>query len=248
MSQPPHSSPDISNLLVEDRAFPPSPAFRRRRAGEGSGHLRPRRAGSGGLLGRLRPRARLDSPVGCRARLEAARREVVRWREAQRRGQLRRPPRADRAPQQGRDHLGRRARRPRTLTYFDLYREVNQFANVLKELGVRKGDRVAIYLPLIPELAIAMLACARIGAVHSVVFGGFSAESLRDRINDSPVHAAHHGRWRLSPRPDRAAQADRRRGAHATRRPSRTWSSSSATRQPLPACTCRRAATTGTTG
>jgi acetyl-CoA synthetase len=72
----------------------------------------------------------------------------------------------------------------RTLTYFDLYREVSQFANVIKSLGVRKGDRVAIYMPLIPELAIAMLACARIGAIHSVVFGGFSAESLRDRIND----------------------------------------------------------------
>jgi acetyl-CoA synthetase len=73
----------------------------------------------------------------------------------------------------------------RTLTYFDLYRQVSTFANVLKSLGVKKGDRVAIYLPLIPELAISMLACARIGAIHSVVFGGFSAESLRDRINDS---------------------------------------------------------------
>jgi acetyl-CoA synthetase len=72
----------------------------------------------------------------------------------------------------------------RTLTYHDLHREVSQFANVLKSLGVTKGDRVAVYLPLIPELAITMLACARIGAVHSVVFGGFSAESLRDRIND----------------------------------------------------------------
>ena len=73
----------------------------------------------------------------------------------------------------------------RTLTYFDLHREVSQFANVLKRFGIKRGDRVAIYLPLIPELAIAMLACARIGAVHSVVFGGFSAESLRDRINDA---------------------------------------------------------------
>src|SRR3954465_217250 len=73
----------------------------------------------------------------------------------------------------------------RTLTYFDLYRQVCQFANVLKSLGVAKGDRAALYLPLIPELAISMLACARIGAIHSVVFGGFSAESLRDRINDS---------------------------------------------------------------
>ena len=72
----------------------------------------------------------------------------------------------------------------RTLTYGDLHREVQQFANVLKSLGVRKGDRVAIYMPLVPELAIAMLGCARVGAVHSVVFGGFSAESLSDRIND----------------------------------------------------------------
>ena len=73
----------------------------------------------------------------------------------------------------------------RTLTYWDLYRQVCAFANVLKSLGVKRGDRVALYLPLIPELAIAMLACARIGAIHSVVFGGFSSESLRDRINDS---------------------------------------------------------------
>jgi acetyl-CoA synthetase len=86
----------------------------------------------------------------------------------------------------------------RTLTYFDLYRQVCQFANVLKKLGVRKGDRVALYLPLIPELAIAMLACARIGAVHSVVFGGFSAESLRDRIDDSrcKVLVTADGGWR----------------------------------------------------
>jgi acetyl-CoA synthetase len=73
----------------------------------------------------------------------------------------------------------------RTLTYFDLYRQVNAFANVLKSLGVGKGDRVAIYMPLVPELAIAMLACSRIGAPHSIVFGGFSADSLRDRINDA---------------------------------------------------------------
>jgi acetyl-CoA synthetase len=73
----------------------------------------------------------------------------------------------------------------RTLTYWDLYREVSRFSNVLKKFGARKGDRIAIYLPLIPEAAIAMLACARIGAIHSVVFGGFSPESLRDRINDA---------------------------------------------------------------
>jgi acetyl-CoA synthetase len=73
----------------------------------------------------------------------------------------------------------------RTLTYWDLYVEVNRFAAAVKGLGVEHGDRVAIYLPMIPEAAIAMLACTRIGAIHSVVFGGFSPESLRDRINDA---------------------------------------------------------------
>lgn len=73
----------------------------------------------------------------------------------------------------------------RTLTYWELAREVRAFANVLKSLGVQKGDRVGIYMPLIPETAVAMLACARIGAIHSVVFGGFSPESLRDRMNDA---------------------------------------------------------------
>ncbi|MCB0983195.1 MAG: acetate--CoA ligase, partial [Ilumatobacter sp.] len=73
----------------------------------------------------------------------------------------------------------------RTITYADLLTEVQQFSNVLKGLGVGKGDRVNIYLPMIPEAAVAMLACARIGAAHSVVFGGFSAQSLTDRINDA---------------------------------------------------------------
>jgi acetyl-CoA synthetase len=73
----------------------------------------------------------------------------------------------------------------RVLTYWDLAREVCRCANALQSLGIRKGDRVAIYLPMIPEAVVTMLACARIGAIHSVVFGGFSAESLRDRINDA---------------------------------------------------------------
>ncbi|WP_426377681.1 acetate--CoA ligase [Desulforudis sp. 1031] len=86
----------------------------------------------------------------------------------------------------------------RVLTYWDLYREVNRFAAVLKQLGVEKGDRVAIYLPMIPELAVAMLACARIGAPHSIVFGGFSAESLRDRIDDAQAKLVitADGGWR----------------------------------------------------
>jgi acetyl-CoA synthetase len=73
----------------------------------------------------------------------------------------------------------------RILTYQALHREVCKFANALKQIGVKTGDRVAIYMPMVPELPIAMLACARIGATHSVVFGGFSAEALRDRINDA---------------------------------------------------------------
>lgn len=77
----------------------------------------------------------------------------------------------------------------RTLTYQQLYEEVCLFAGGLRELGVQAGDRVAIYMPLVPEAVVAMLACARIGATHSVVFGGFSAESLRDRINDATCKA-----------------------------------------------------------
>ena len=86
----------------------------------------------------------------------------------------------------------------RTLTYRDLQAEVNRAANALKELGVRKGDRVAIYMPMIPELPIAMLACAKLGAAHTVVFGGFSAEALGDRINDAQakVLITADGGWR----------------------------------------------------
>ncbi|MFP6662790.1 MAG: acetate--CoA ligase [Deltaproteobacteria bacterium] len=73
----------------------------------------------------------------------------------------------------------------RTITYFELHREVCKTANVLKELGIEKGDRVGIYMPMVPELAITMLACARIGATHSIIFGGFSADAIRDRMNDA---------------------------------------------------------------
>ena len=85
----------------------------------------------------------------------------------------------------------------RTLTYFQLYRDVNKFANVLKELSVKKGDRVTIYMGRIPEIAIAMLACAKIGAPHSVVYGGFSEQALADRIEDaqSRVLVTADGAW-----------------------------------------------------
>jgi acetyl-CoA synthetase len=73
----------------------------------------------------------------------------------------------------------------RTYSYYQLYREVNKLAKVFKDLGLKKGDRVSVYLPMIPELPITLLACSRIGAVHTVVFSGFSAEALADRINDS---------------------------------------------------------------
>jgi acetyl-CoA synthetase len=86
----------------------------------------------------------------------------------------------------------------RTLTYAQLHREVCQFANALKQLGVSKGDRVGIYMPMIPEAAIAMLACARIGAPHTVVFGGFSAEALKDRLVDAQAKLVitADGGWR----------------------------------------------------
>src|SRR5438128_4769883 len=86
----------------------------------------------------------------------------------------------------------------RTLTYQQLHSEVCKFANVLKRAGIQKGDRVALYMPLIPELAISMLACARIGATHSVVFGGFSSAALIDRINDASCKlvVTADGGWR----------------------------------------------------
>ena len=86
----------------------------------------------------------------------------------------------------------------RVLTFGMLEREVNRFANTLKSLGVKKGDRVAIYMGMVPELPITMLACAKIGAPHSVVFGGFSAGALRERINDAKAKAVVtcDGAWR----------------------------------------------------
>src|SRR5271165_3377078 len=86
----------------------------------------------------------------------------------------------------------------RVLRFQDLHREVCKFANVLKVQGIKPGDRVTIYMPMVPELAIAMLACARIGAVHSVVFGGFSSEAVADRNNDAKARllVTADGGWR----------------------------------------------------
>ncbi len=98
----------------------------------------------------------------------------------------------------------------RVLTYYDLYREVNKFANVLKSLGIKRGDRVAIYLPMIPEVQIAMLACSRIGAIHSVCFSAFSGQSLRDRILDAEakVLVTCDGYYRRGKISNLKAQAD----------------------------------------
>src|SRR5262249_32196913 len=86
----------------------------------------------------------------------------------------------------------------RVLRYQDLHREVCKFANVLKKIGIKPGDRVTLYMPMVPELAIAMLACARIGATHSVIFGGFSAEAVADRNNDAKARlvVTADGGWR----------------------------------------------------
>src|SRR5207244_3279852 len=86
----------------------------------------------------------------------------------------------------------------RVLRYQDLHREVCKFANVLKGLGIKAGDRVTIYMPMVPELAVAMLACARIGATHSIVFGGFSADAVADRNNDAKARLliTADGGWR----------------------------------------------------
>ena len=176
---------EFSDLLREDRTFPPTNAFKT------GAHVRD---------DSLYAEAERDPDAfwaRCAAELEWSRRwdTVLDWQPPHAKwfvgGTINasvncvdrhiRGPRRNKAASVWEGEPGDR----RTLTYFDLHRQVSQFANVLKSLGLRKGDRVAIYLPMIPELAIAMLACARIGAIHSVVFGGFSAESLRDRINDS---------------------------------------------------------------
>ncbi len=120
---------------------------------------------------------------------------MVCGRRAQPVGQLPRPP-PRRAWRQGRADLrGRRARRTAApITYRELYEETCRFANLLKQRGIGRGDRVMIYMPMIPEAAAAMLACARIGAIHSVVFGGFSPESLAGRIADCGACCRHHRR------------------------------------------------------
>jgi len=131
----------------------------------------------------------------------------------------------------------------RTITYAELLHDVCQLANALKALGVEKGDRVNIYLGMVPELPIAMLACARIGAPHSVVFGGFSSDALRDRINDAEARLliTADGAWR------------RARSCRSSRAPTPPWrrrrrsSGVSWCGAPVRTSPCRTAATSGGT-
>ena len=132
----------------------------------------------------------------------------------------------------------------RDVTYADLLRDVQRFANALKDLGIEKGDVVGIYLPMIPEVVVAMLACARIGAPHNVVFGGFSADSVKERMEFSEAKAlitVDGARRKGKTAPIKAAgrQGDGRRRSRSS---TSSWSSA-----PTPTARCRTAATSGTT-
>ena len=149
--------------------------------------------------------------------------QMVRGRRDQRRLELHRPPSAQRGDQiaiiwEGDDPGRSRSTSPTP----SCTSEVCRFANVLQAHGVKKGDRVTIYLPMIPEAAYAMLACARIGAIHSVVFGGFSPDALAGRIEDCEVRRRHHRRRRPARRPQGAAEGQCRRGDRKVRPASST--------------------------
>ena len=192
---------EIDALLHENRKFPPPDAFRAQRA------RRPTRRSTNGRRQTPRPsgKSRRTSSSGSRSGTT-----VLDWKPPHAKwfvgGKLNvsvncvdrhiKTARRNKAALIWEGEPGDR----RTLTYWDLYVEVQKFANVLKKLGVKRGDRVAIYMPLIPEVAIAMLACTRIGAMHSVVFGGFSPESLQRSHQRREVQGAHHRGRRLSAR------------------------------------------------
>ena len=177
----------IEDYLIEDRTFPPPEDFKEAVAGGVAVPLRRGQRGLAGLLGPAGRRpARLGRGVAHDPRVGAPVREVV--RRAASSTSATTPSTATCAAGRGDKvayHWEGEPGDTRTITYADLHADVQRFANVLKGLGVAKGDRICIYMPMIPELPVAMLACARIGAPHSVVFGGFSPDSLIDRINDA---------------------------------------------------------------
>jgi acetyl-CoA synthetase len=182
-------TPGLENLLTEDRRFPPDPGF----AAQANAHAELYSWANSAPLEFWAEQARslLDWAEPFREVLDWSGAPSARWFAD---GRLNAAYNAvDRHVEAGHGdrvalHFEGEPGDTRTLTYADLQREVSRAANVLTALGVQTGDRVAIYLPLIPEAVIAMLACARIGAPHSVVFGGFSAEALHSRILDADAH------------------------------------------------------------
>jgi acetyl-CoA synthetase len=181
---PPVPSPEIENLLAESRIFPPDPAFAAKANATREIYDEAEADFVGFWEKRARERLDWDSPFTTTLEWELP---FAKWFTG---GRLNVSYNCiDRHVERG---LGDKVAYhwigepgdTRTITFRDLQREVSKAANALKELGVETGDRVAIYMPMIPELPIAMLACARIGAPHTVVFGGFSAEALSGRIND----------------------------------------------------------------
>lgn len=176
----------LDNLLTETRRFPPDPAFTAQ--ANAHGDLYAWAAADRESFWAEQAAALLDWSTPFTEVLDWSGAPVARWFAD---GRLNACENAvDRHVAAGRGdrvalHFVGEPGDTRTLTYADLQRETSRAANALEALGVRTGDRVAIYLPMIPEAVIAMLACARIGAVHSVVFGGFSAEALRSRIDDA---------------------------------------------------------------
>jgi acetyl-CoA synthetase len=183
---PSSATPGLENLLTEDRRFPPDPAF----AAQANAHAELYAWANASPLEFWAEQARslLDWSDPFHEVLDWSGAPVARWFAD---GRLNAAYNAvDRHVEAGHGdrvalHFEGEPGDTRTLTYADLQREVSRAANALTALGVRTGDRVAIYLPLIPEAVVAMLACARIGAPHSVVFGGFSAEALHTRILDA---------------------------------------------------------------
>jgi len=144
------------------------------------------RSPTGRVLARAGATDRLADAIFDGARLFApAVREVVRRRAHQPVPQRRRPASRNRGDQPALIYLSTETGETRRYSYEELHAEVNRFAAILVQLGVGKGDRVLVYMPMIPEATLAMLACVRIGAIHSVVFGGFAAASLATRIDDA---------------------------------------------------------------